>query len=73
MTTSKETQAQLLIKIASEAELWHTPDQRPFATIEVEGVCQTMAVGSMNLAQWLSREFYLKTKRAPSPSARVFQ
>ena len=69
MSASKKTQAQLLIAMGSLAELWHTPDQRPFATIEVAGVRQTMAIGSMNLAQWLSREFYLKTKNAPSPSA----
>ena len=69
MTKSKETQSQFLIAIGSQAELWHTPDHRPFATVEVEGVSQTMAVGSMNLTQWLSRGFYLRTKKAPSPSA----
>ena len=66
MTGLHGTQAQILITIGSEAELWHTADHRPFATVEVVGVQQTMAIGSVEFTRWLSREFYRRTKKATS-------
>ena len=68
MSSSKKTQSQLLITIGSEAELWHTADHRPFATAEVVGVQQTMAIGSVDFTRWLAREFYRRTKKATSSS-----
>ena len=37
--------ADILIKLGSETELWHTRDKRPFASVEIGGTRQNLERG----------------------------
>ena len=61
-----KTQTTILIEIGEEADLWHTPDGQTFATVEIAGVHQNLAVDSPAFSQWLSRRLWEEIKKAPS-------
>jgi len=61
-----ETQVQLVLLIASAAELFHTPDGKRYATVRREGRPEHLAIGSKAFKDWLTHEFYLKHKKPPS-------
>ncbi|MCH7664749.1 MAG: hypothetical protein IH936_02325 [Acidobacteria bacterium] len=63
------TQAQVLAELASDAELFHTPQGKAFATVRVNGHRETYPVMSTRFRLWLSHQFYRKEKRAPASQA----
>ena len=55
------TQAELLIALAEEATLFHTPDRGAYADINVNGHRETWPVRKKDFKEWLSRQFYIAT------------
>jgi hypothetical protein len=62
-------QADLLIDLARSAQLFHAPDGRAFADLNINGHRETWGTGSEGFRQWLSRLFYEATGGAPSSEA----
>jgi phage/plasmid primase-like uncharacterized protein len=62
-------QADLLIQCAKGSELFHDREGDAYADIDIDGQRETMAVGSQAFRTWLFRQFYQKTKTAPSSTA----
>jgi hypothetical protein len=66
---AKKKQADVLIKLAEDAELFHTPDDVGYATIIVDGHRENWPLRSKGFKRWLARAFYIKTKSAPNSEA----
>ncbi|MDP9438167.1 MAG: ATP-binding protein [Actinomycetota bacterium] len=65
----KATQAQILIRYAEGADLFHTPEGEAYGTILVARHSETWALKSRRFTQWLLRQFYEETGKAPSAQA----
>ncbi|ABG04560.1 hypothetical protein Rxyl_1598 [Rubrobacter xylanophilus DSM 9941] len=65
----KPTQAELLIRYAEGAELFHTPDGEAHATIRLADHGDTWPLKSRRFTQWLLRQFYEEMGKAPSAQA----
>ena len=65
----KKSQATILVEMAREAELWHTPGQESYATFTVNNHRETWRVRSKGFKQWLSRQYYITIKRSPNSQA----
>jgi hypothetical protein len=64
---SAPTQGELLLQLAREAEFFHAPDGKAFATMKIgDGHRETAAVRAGGFRNWLSRAYYAKTGKAPS-------
>ena len=63
--------ADILLKLASAPELFHTLDQRCFARIDVDGHRENHEIKSTGFARWLGHMFY--NKKHSSPSAEALQ
>jgi hypothetical protein len=57
--------ATLLVELGSAAELWHTPDHRPFAAIRTDDEIQNLPIRGGGFRRWLSRRFYGERGTAP--------
>jgi hypothetical protein len=62
-------QADVLIALAEDAELFHTNDQLAFADIEVDGHRETWPLNSLGFRRWLRRRYYGQTKSSPHREA----
>jgi hypothetical protein len=65
----EETQATRLIKLASGAELFHTPKGEPYATVTVKNHRETHALDSKAFENWLREKFYRTTRKTPTDAA----
>jgi hypothetical protein len=65
----KLTQAQILIELAAEAELFHTPQSDAFARISVGGHHEIWMLRSKGFRQWLIRRFYQVHRKPPGSQA----
>jgi hypothetical protein len=63
------SQADALIALAETAALFHTPDGKAFADVEVDGVRHTWEVESRTFRDWLTSSFYAETGKGPSGEA----
>jgi hypothetical protein len=54
----KPSQTQRLIEIAATSDLWHTPDQIPFASIQIGNHLENMPIGSTGFKRWLANRYY---------------
>lgn len=54
----KKTLAQLLLEVADQGSYFHTPAQRAYVDIPVNGVRQTFPVRHKTFKQWLLRELF---------------
>lgn len=63
------TSADILIELAGEARLFHTPDGTGFADIGANGHRETWAIRSRGFKRWLSARFFAVTRSAPSGQA----
>jgi hypothetical protein len=62
-----KTSAGILMEIAlSESELWHTPDDVGYATIQRNGHREHWPLRSKGFRQWLAKQFYEHQGRAVS-------
>ena len=62
-------QADLLIDLAQEAELFHSPDATAFADLVVNGHRETWPVRNKGFRRWLARRFFEATGGAPNSEA----
>ena len=62
-------QADILIALASAAELFHTPDGTGFADLDINGHRETWPIRSKGFRRWLARRFFEATQGAPSSEA----
>jgi hypothetical protein len=68
----RPTQAEVLLRIALVAELFHTPgghDSDPYATFGIGIHRETWRIGSNGFRRWLSRLYYEQTGKAPGSEA----
>jgi hypothetical protein len=63
------TQAEVLIELAGEAELFHAPDSTAYADISVDGHRQTWEISSRAFNDWLERRYFQEIDGVPSPEA----
>jgi hypothetical protein len=61
----RKWQATLLIGLAAEAELWHTPEQEAYATLPIDGHRETWPLRTRAFRRWLARQFYRAHDKAP--------
>ena len=54
----KPSQTQRLMEIAEAGELWRTPDQIPFASIQIGNHIENMPIGSTGFKRWLANRYY---------------
>jgi hypothetical protein len=65
----RKSQATLLVGLAEDAELWHTPEYDAFATIEVDGHKENYSFRSSGFKRWLSHRFYGQVGTVPNAQA----
>jgi len=65
----RQSQADRIIELAEQVEFFHQDLDEPFASIKVADHFETWRVKSASFKRWLSREFYLHHKKAPSGQA----
>src|SRR5262249_16977633 len=65
----KTSQSTIIVNLASDAELFHSPAGTAYATIDVNGHRETMPVRSKTFKQWLAGTFYRATKKAAGAQA----
>jgi hypothetical protein len=63
------TQAELLLELAAEAELFHTADRTAYADIRVDDHRETWRLRSKSFRRWLTRSYYEKYGGAPNSDA----
>jgi hypothetical protein len=59
-------QADVLIALATEAELFHTADSTSYADFDINGHRETWAIRSKTFKRWLARRYYQETAKAPN-------
>ena len=63
------SQADILIGLAADASLFHTPDGTGYADLEVSGHRETWRIRSKDFKRWLALRFFETTEGAPSSEA----
>ena len=61
----RKSQATDLVELASDVDLWHTPDMESFATVSMGMHKENLALNSKALKRWLSRQYFLNQGKAP--------
>lgn len=61
------TASQSLAALVEPADLFHTPDGRGYATLQIDGHHETWPVRSKRFKAWLGRAYYA-TVRKPAPT-----
>jgi hypothetical protein len=62
-------QADVLIELAEEADLFHTPANEAFADIHINGHRETRPIRSKGFRRWLAQRFFQTQKSAPNSEA----
>jgi hypothetical protein len=63
---STETQAQILLRLAADATLFHTEDGRTFASVPVGEHVEHHPIRSTSFKRWLVHKFFLEQRKPPS-------
>jgi hypothetical protein len=63
------TQSQVLLALADGAELFHSPEGDPFATVKVSDHAETWPLRSRGFRRWLAGEFFAQQGKAPGGQA----
>ncbi|MBM4302173.1 MAG: hypothetical protein FJ121_11745 [Deltaproteobacteria bacterium] len=66
---NKPNQAEILLKLAGDAELFHDSNTKGFATIEVDEHRETWPIRAKGFKSWLLRRFFQATGKAPGAQA----
>src|SRR5262249_40590897 len=66
---NRPSRAARLVELAAHAELFHTPDHEPYATIVVAGHSETYPLKSSGFRLWLQRQFHQETQKIPNAQA----
>lgn len=67
--TRKPSQATLLVALVAGADLFHTPEGTPYATVPVDDHHETWPVRSRTFRRWLARRFFTQTGGPPNAQA----
>jgi hypothetical protein len=59
----------VLVGIADDAKLFHSPSGSAFADIEVDGHRETWPVRTKGFRRWLTQRFYIATNKVPGSEA----
>jgi hypothetical protein len=62
-------QADILVGLAQEAELFHAPDGTSYADLDINGHRETWPVKSKGFRRWIARRYYEVEQGAPSSVA----
>ena len=62
-------QADILIALAADAEVFHASDGTGYADLEINGHRETWAIRSKVFKRWLARRFFEETRKAPNSEA----
>ncbi len=63
----EESQVDILLRVADEADLFHTPDQQAYGDVVVKGHRETWGIGTKGFKRWLKHAYYCDTGgKAPS-------
>jgi hypothetical protein len=65
----ESNQTQVLLRLADESDLFHTPDGQPYATVRVNSHTENLAIDGTKFRQWLRREYHDLTREAPRSQA----
>ena len=65
----KPTQAGELAALAQDADLWHTPDGKPYASIAVDGHIEHWPIAGKGFRDWLGYRFYQESGKVPGSQA----
>jgi hypothetical protein len=65
----RKSQATVLVELAQDAELWHTPEGEPYATIPSEGHRENWPLNIKGFRRWLARRFFDIGGKAPGAQA----
>lgn len=68
-TIVSKKQAQRLVELAEEAELFHTPDRECYASIPVNQHTECWELNSQAFEDWLNRKFYVSERDIPTSKA----
>ena len=66
---SNPAQPTMLVQLAREGELFHTPDEGPYATSTVAGHLETRLLRSIDFRTWLAMSFFDRTGLVPHATA----
>jgi hypothetical protein len=67
--STKEPHKDALIRLGSQASLWHDADAETYATLHVQAHKENHRLRSRKFRAWLTRQFYLEIKKAPGSQA----
>jgi hypothetical protein len=67
--SGKVSAATALVRMAEDAELFHSPDGRTWVTVTVDNHEETHALESQSFGRWLARRFFLADGSAPGSQA----
>jgi hypothetical protein len=62
-------QADILISLAAEADLFHTADGSGYADLQINGHRETWPIRNKVIRRWLTRRFLEETRKAPNSEA----
>ncbi len=65
----RRSHATLLIELATDIQLFHTPDHEAFATFQVDDHFETWPLKAKFFRRWLARGFHEQTRATPSAQA----
>jgi hypothetical protein len=65
----KPTQADILVDLAQDIELFHTNEKTGFADLDINGHRETWPIRSKGFRLWLTQRFFEETGGAPSSEA----
>jgi hypothetical protein len=68
-TIASKKQAQRLVELAEEGELFHTPDRECYASIPVNQHTECWELNSQTFEDWLNRKFYVSDNAIPTSKA----
>lgn len=63
------SQATQLVALAAGVDLFHTPEGRAFATLEINGHRETWSIRSKDFKSWLRRAYFQKFESVPNAQA----
>ena len=66
---SAPKQADILVALAADADLFHTADGTGYADLQISGHRETWPIRNKGFRRWLSRRFFEATGKAPNSEA----
>ena len=68
-SADKKTEAQILLEIAADVELFHTPETDPYAEVRVGEHAENWSLRSRGFRSWLIGEYFKSFKKPPRNQA----